>query len=92
MNEWKSFQLIKMFWDLIYSFAIPVIVRWVKLLDFLRLKEQCGFLHQALKQSWECLFSGLVGSHAKKLPLVGQVYPIFLACFVNIESFNCSKV
>ena len=42
-----------MFWYLIYSFAIPIILKWVKLLYFLRPEETMWFLKLGIKAKLE---------------------------------------
>lgn len=65
-----------MFWYLIYSFAIPVILRWVKLFYFLRSEETMWFLKLGMKAKLKIFVSNSAGDHANKLSFFVYDCPI----------------
>lgn len=75
-----------MFWYLIYSFAIPVILRWMKLLYFLRPEETMWFLKLGIKAKLDitCFLTVLVVM-LRSCPSLARIIPFFRAVCVPLS-------
>ena len=63
-----------MFWYLIYSFAIPIILKWVKLLYFLRPEETMWFLK--LRKAGTICFLTVLVVMLTSFPSLARIIPL----------------